>query len=243
MAKVLVVDIGNTRQKMLLYSNGKKRGTVRTSPPSDRKSLRKMISTTRPDLVFISSVHRKVPKPGGRVTVAAFTSSTPVPLKNKYRTKFTLGSDRLASAVGAAVLFPHKNVLVVDAGTCIKFNFVNKKGEYLGGSISPGIGMRFKALHNFTERLPLVTTRSQHPLTGSTTGASVRSGVINGAVEEVKGMINAYKVKYPGLVVVLTGGDASCFVKSLKMRIFAVPHLILDGLHEIFEFNVQKISG
>lgn len=171
-------------------------------------------------------------------TVVHFTAETPVPLKNLYKSASTLGSDRLAASVGAFSIYPFKDILVIDAGTCLKFNFTNKNNEYLGGAISPGLQMRFKALQHFTDKLPLVNLKGDfNKLIGNTTEESILSGVINGIINETEGVINEYKKNYPDLTIVVTGGDTEFFAKRLKNRIFAHPHLILNGLNEILIFN------
>lgn len=239
MNTALVVDIGNTRQKMAVFRNGRLIKPVAYALPSDAGSISRMLKKSNADHVLISSVHRSLPGIRTKAKVIAFSATTPVPIKNKYRTRFTLGSDRLAAAVAAAERFAGKNVLVIDAGTCIKFNFVNAKGEYLGGSIAPGLAMRFHALHNFTARLPFIN-QGIAPLTGNSTETSIRSGVMNGALNEVKGMIGDYRAKYGKLQIIITGGDADYFVKRLKMRIFARPELVLEGLYAILKFNAGK---
>lgn len=170
--------------------------------------------------------------------VLEFTSLTPVPVKNTYESASTLGSDRLAASVGAFSMYPFKDILVIDAGTCIKFNFTNRNNEYLGGAISPGIQMRFKALQHFTDKLPLVKFNSNfNKLVGGTTDESILSGVINGVLKETDGVIEEYLRNYPDLTIVVTGGDTEFFAKRLKNRIFAHPQLILYGLNEILIFN------
>ncbi|MGZ4038048.1 MAG: type III pantothenate kinase, partial [Bacteroidia bacterium] len=148
------------------------------------------------------------------------------------------GSDRLAASVGAFGLYPGQDTLVVDAGTCVKYNFTNRNNEYLGGAISPGLQMRFKAMHQLTGRLPLVIPDDQfNKLVGTTTEESLLSGVINGLIHETDGFINDYKKQYPQLKVVFTGGDTSFFVKRLKNSIFADHDLVLKGLNDILIYN------
>ena len=161
--------------------------------------------------------------------------NTPLPIKNLYETPATLGKDRLAAAVGARAIFPGKNVLSIDAGTCITYDFLTKDGEYLGGSISPGIRMRFRAMHAFTGRLPLVEPEDFTGLIGKTTAESLLSGVINGVCEEIKGLIARYNEQYEDLTAVITGGDHEYLHNKLKINIFAVPDLVLPGLNEILD--------
>ena len=168
-----------------------------------------------------------------------FTGKTPTPVKNLYKSANTLGSDRLASAVGGNFLFPNKNVLVIDAGTCIKYNFINNKNEYIGGAISPGLQMRFKALHTFTARLPLLDIDENYDaIIGTTTNESILSGVEMGAVAEMQSFVDQYKQQYSDVVCLLTGGDANFFEKRLKKPIFADQFLILKGLNIILENNL-----
>jgi len=165
---------------------------------------------------------------------------TPIPVKNLYKTPETLGKDRLAAVVGAFCFFPATNCLVIDAGTCITFDFLDNHGNYHGGAISPGVNLRFKALHTFTSRLPLISSKNFEGIIGKTSEESILSGVLNGTVAEMKCTIHAYTEIYPDLQVVLTGGDMIFFETKLKSNIFATPNLVLVGLNEILNFNAVK---
>lgn len=165
------------------------------------------------------------------------TENTPIPIINKYGTPKTLGKDRLAAAIGGATLFPKQNMLSVDCGTAIKFDMVTSDGEYLGGSIAPGLWLRFKALHNFTDKLPLVSYKNQPDLIGVDTLTSIQSGVMNGCLAEINGLIERYKSNFRKLNVVLTGGEMIYFEKSIKSSIFAEPNLVMIGLYQILVFN------
>jgi type III pantothenate kinase len=174
-------------------------------------------------------------------TFLELTGSTPLPLVNLYKTPETLGYDRIAAVTGAHTIFPGKNVLVIDAGTAITFDMVTAAGEYIGGNISPGLHMRFKALHKFTSRLPHLTPEEEAvKLLGKTTDEAIVSGVVNGITYEIKGYISAISEKYSNLRVVLTGGDANSFDKRLKNSIFVVSHLNLIGLNRILDYNAHK---
>jgi len=162
---------------------------------------------------------------------------TTIPIINLYKTPETLGKDRLASVVAAYSLYCGENVLVVDAGTCITYDIVNAKGEYYGGSISPGLNMRFKALHTFTGKLPLVSLINFNELIGTDTNKSILSGVINGITAEADAIIERYKKYYSPLKIIICGGDAQFLVDRLKNIIFAVPELVLIGLNEILDYN------
>ncbi|SHK15764.1 type III pantothenate kinase [Hymenobacter psychrotolerans DSM 18569] len=170
-------------------------------------------------------------------------ATTPLPLHNAYATPHTLGADRLAAAVGAAWLRPGHDTLIVDAGTAIKCDLVEGGHTFRGGSIAPGLRMRFEALHKLTGRLPLVEMPAEAaapiPLTGHDTQAAIRSGVLNGAAAEVNGFIASYQQQFPQLGVVLAGGDAAFFQPRLKGLIFGIPELVLIGLHRILAYNVK----
>lgn len=166
--------------------------------------------------------------------------NTPIPVKNCYETPETLGSDRLAMVAAAMHMYPNQNCLVIGAGTCITYDFIDANGHYLGGAISPGIMMRLKALHTFTSKLPLVSIEKKATLTGTTTAGSIRSGVLNGSISEIDGIINRYRANYKEMQVIITGGDMNYFHKRLKSSIFAASNLVLTGLNVILKFNVDK---
>lgn len=168
------------------------------------------------------------------------THHTLLPIQNQYQTPETLGKDRLAAAVGAAQLYPNKNLLIVDAGSSITYEIVIGN-TYLGGAISPGIAMRFKALHQFTGKLPWITTPTEQVnILGKNTKEAILSGVMQGILMEVDGIINHYKKRYPDLFVIITGGDLKHFDKNLKNNIFAAENLVLQGLNFILEYNDNK---
>jgi len=164
---------------------------------------------------------------------------TKLPIKNLYKTPVTLGKDRLAVAVAANYLMPGKNCLIIDAGTCITYDFVNAQGEYLGGNISPGMNMRFKALNAYTKQLPLLSYREKTPFLGDDTETAICSGVINGISLEMDGYIDRMKEKYPDLSIFLTGGDTIFFENTLKNSIFAHKNLLLIGLNRILNYNLE----
>lgn len=168
------------------------------------------------------------------------SNETMIPIINNYTTPTTLGDDRLANVIGASVLFPNSNVLTIDCGTCIKFDSINKNNEYKGGAISPGLQMRFKALNNYTNGLPLVEAEKIDFLIGDSSKNSILSGVINGCIQEIEGVIKQYHSIYDNLTVILTGGDASFFDKELKSNIFVESKLTLIGLNEILHFNSKS---
>jgi len=160
------------------------------------------------------------------------------PITINYQSAETLGKDRLALASGAALKYPKSHVLVVSAGTCITYDFISKEGVYPGGSISPGMNMRFKALARFTDRLPLLeVNESYEKLTGQTTSESIHSGIQLGMIEEINGIIKRYRHKYPSIKIILCGGDTNYLLKKLKNITFADENFILYCLNQLILFN------
>jgi len=166
---------------------------------------------------------------------------TPLSVHNYYATPQTLGRDRIAAVCGAQTLYPNQNILVIDAGTCITLDAITHNGDYFGGSIHPGITMRFKALNNYTGKLPLVKRQITHDFIGNSTENSILAGVVFATVKEMEGMLGEYKVKYGELIVIITGGDASFFESQMKSKIFAHSNLVLIGLNKILNYNVEKL--
>lgn len=161
------------------------------------------------------------------------SSDTPIPLKIKYRTPHTLGSDRLAAAIGAQGEAPGRNILVIDAGSAITIDFVDADGHFWGGNISPGVKMRLTALHQQTSRLPLISKEGETPTLGYDTETAIRSGVIRGICHEIDGYIYEFREKYPDVLVFLTGGDEKTLIGNIKNRIFADKFLVAKGLNRI----------
>ncbi|MES2565307.1 MAG: type III pantothenate kinase [Bacteroidota bacterium] len=239
----LVIDIGNTRVKAALYKDDLFED-LRIFDTLD-ELLKDTILLQSAKNIIVGSVVDKLDDFYRSLKAYAptlvFSTETKIPLTNLYHSAATLGSDRLSASVAAYFLQPDSDVLVVDAGTCIKYNFTNAKNEYLGGGISPGIRMRFKALHNYTSKLPLIgITENRIDLIGTNTQNSILSGVINGAIAEIDGFINDYKLQYPGILVLLTGGDSEFLAKRLKNSIFAHQNLVLKGLNDILNYNLAN---
>ncbi len=164
-------------------------------------------------------------------------SKTKLPYLNLYKTPKTLGVDRIALVSASVNQYPKANVLIIDAGTCITYDFVNTENEYLGGAISPGLRTRYKSLNNLTANLPLLITEMPNNIIGNSTEESIHSGIVNGILKEIDGVIQEYKQIYPDLTVILTGGDANFLSKQLKSSIFANSNFLLEGLNYILQFN------
>jgi len=167
-----------------------------------------------------------------------FSSQTPIPIENLYKTPDTLGKDRLAGVTGGQSLFPGRPLLVIDAGTAITYDFLNAAGQYQGGNISPGLTMRLGALHKYTRRLPRVQPRRQTPVMADNTVEAIAAGVQNGIIYEMNQYIEHFTNQYPGLITILTGGDSFFFDNKLKYPIFVEPNLILIGLNKILKYNL-----
>ncbi len=244
----LVFDLGNSQHKYAVYSNGKL--IARHADEKFRpESVYAMIEQFPVQHSLVSSVdngNEEFVKMVNALTECILLDHhTPLPIKNLYQTPETLGYDRLAGVIGARATFGNHDILVIDAGTCIKYDFINAAGEFLGGAISPGLMMRFTAMHNYTARLPLIPFEiiRQRPtinVTGDSTINSLLAGGAKGAVLEIQGFIAEYEKLYPGLKVVLTGGDAPFFELHLKREIFALPELVLFGLNTILEHNLKR---
>jgi type III pantothenate kinase len=169
-----------------------------------------------------------------------FNHQTAVPIENLYESKETLGLDRLAAAVGGITLFPEKNLLVIDAGTAITFDLIDSNHRFLGGNISPGLKMRFRALHEFTKKLPETEPADHWSDIGKTTAEAIKAGVQNGMIFEIDGMIDHVRNSWPGCQIILTGGDCLFFDKKLKNTIFVKFEITLIGLNRILEYNAEK---
>ena len=230
----ITLDEGNTSVKLALfdnetlvskYNNIDLNFVIKLLPKCDRLIL----STVKNKSNFKTLFSNK--------NFVLLNNSTPLPIKILYKSPTSLGNDRIALAVGAITNFPNKNVLVIDAGTCITYDLINSKKEYLGGSISPGIQMRYNALHQFTSQLPLLESVETAMLTGVNTEESIHSGIINGVFVEIDGIIQRYTNQYPDIKVIVTGGNAKFFDKGLKNTIFAKPNLLMEGLNKILDYN------
>lgn len=238
----LIIDIGNTCVKLVCFNEGKVVEEQRTDK-DDAVALQSFCSRYPFSRGICSSVSDISEEYSAALSSLPFSMMefkngiTRVPIINKYNTPLTLGSDRLAAVVGANWLQPGRDVLVIDIGTCVTFDFINSIGEYLGGNISPGPTMRLKALNHFTARLPFVERRGDTPDFGTDTTTAIRSGVMNGIKYEIEGYIHSFLAKYPQLFVYLTGGVHLNLQFSENLSIFADDFIVPKGLNRILEYN------
>lgn len=237
----LVIDIGNTVAKIAVFDGAELLEVVhdanttleRLPEVCGKYACQRAIVATVVDLE--EQARRRLE--ALPVPLLWLDSRTPLPVENLYETPETLGYDRMAAVVGASERFPGRDLLVIDAGTCITYEFIDAAGRYHGGNISPGRQMRFKALHSFTGRLPLVTPEGTLLPLGKDTDTAIRAGVLKGMEYEIAGYIGAMRHKYPELLVFLTGGDDFSFDTNVKSIIFADRFLVLKGLNRILNYN------
>ncbi|WP_321368855.1 type III pantothenate kinase [uncultured Draconibacterium sp.] len=241
----LVIDIGNTRTKYSVCNRNEVINTFTVDEflPSlidklqkEYKGLNKAILSS----VKLYSANLKEALTEKFDTFIELGPTTLLPVENCYETKETLGKDRIAAVVGAYHLYPNENVLVIDAGTAITYDLLTAAGKYLGGNISPGLEMRYKALNQFTGKLPKVEKGVFNELIGKTTEQAIRAGVQHGFVYEVDGAIASFNEFYDNLKVIITGGDAEFFDKRLKNSFFVHFNLTSLGLNRILQHNGES---
>jgi len=238
----LTIDIGNTRTKLAVIGNSDLMEVFIEEDISTSVIQEVLHKYPLIKKVILSTV-RKID-----TTVYTYLKSTfgyfvelneftKLPIENLYKTKNTLGKDRLAAVVGANNIFPNMNVLVIDMGTAITYDFINENNQFLGGNISPGLEMRYKALNHFTRQLHQFQKENDFELIGDNTKGAIVSGVQNGIIFEIDGYINELKIKFDEIITILTGGDAIFFDKKLKNTIFVNSNLNFIGLNRILEYN------
>lgn len=241
----LIIDQGNTATKLHLFEGGKSvkkkvfskeqcTETQQWITKYAKKVVAVLVSSVTSDKYEIDNQHTFV-----------LGEFTPIPILNGYKTPKTLGRDRLANAVACWVKNPNKNSICIDIGTCIKYDLITAEGNYLGGNISPGINMRYKALHHFTDKLPLLTPKDIDFGFGTTTESSLNNGVQHAIFHEINGFIQHYTKEFSQLTIFMTGGDLKYFDKGDKNTIFAYPitvdeELTAFGLNEILTYNVKR---
>jgi type III pantothenate kinase len=239
---LLAIDIGNTQIKaavfeqntllnkeIIAFSNWKiaVKNTLRNFPRIKNCVVASVGKLQKEDFLYLSST----------LKVHFISSESKFPFQNLYCSPKTLGIDRMLLAAGAVFQFPNKNRLVIDAGTCITYDFIDENDNYLGGAISPGITLRYQSLHNYTAKLPLLTKELPEKIIGNSTNQSIHSGVINGVTLEIEGFINAYSCQNDNFIIILTGGDSDFLAKRLKNTIFANPNFLLESLNQTFQYN------
>lgn len=239
----LCIDWGNTRVKAATFEQEKLIEAYNFSQEEALEHIIRIVERSGISNSIISSVtlhpEELVSFLKANTYCIVLDAHTPLPVMNAYSSAETLGADRVALAVAADGRYPAQNTLVISVGTAITYNFVNEKRIFRGGAISPGMRLRFTALHSGTGKLPVVDESGELILLGYDTETGIRSGVMNGIVYEIDGMIAAYALQYPGMKVVLSGGDAGFFADKLKSVIFADSNFLLKGLNLILQHNAR----
>ncbi|PCE65887.1 type III pantothenate kinase [Sediminicola luteus] len=238
----LIIDVGNTRIKWAIYQNNDQITKHIVARDSVLLALEGLFETYPNIQAAMLCCVGQMPEGletalRNRVALTVFGIDTPIPIQLDYKTPSTLGVDRLAVAVGAYFYNPSGNTLVIDAGSCVTYDLLTEDGKYLGGAISPGIQMRYKAMHNQTAGLPLLAPKSPKDLVGKNTEEAMHSGVIHGLACELDGVVTQYHQRFQSLTVILTGGDAHFLSKRLKNTIFAHSDFLLWGLYRLLEHN------
>ena len=237
----LIIDIGNTRAKLALFKDEELFHIEIVRHDDFLISVLKLIEKHEVKKGIISSViflkKDEIAKISEKIQLLELSHELKLPFKNNYGTPETLGVDRMALIAAAVKEYPNKNVLVIDAGTCITYDFVSAAKEYFGGAISPGLEMRYKALNEFTSKLPLLSRKEEIEVIGDSTSNSIHSGVVHGILGEIHNFVDHYKRENDFLTVVLTGGDTNYLANKLKIDIFAQPNFLLKGLNTILIYN------
>ncbi len=242
---ILAVDIGNTKIKLAVFENdvtifsaSVEKETALTQVaeifseyPKISKSILSVVGKEEEQLFLWLKEH---------TVVIHINRETPMPFTNNYATPHTLGVDRMVLAAGAVLQFPRQNRLVIDAGTCVTYDFISADNVYHGGAISPGLQLRYNAMHTFTTKLPLLYPEMPQSFTGNSTNASLHAGAVCGLLFEIEGFISVYEARYGALTVILTGGDAEFLAKSLKNTIFANSNFLLESLNNLYKYTNQK---
>ena len=236
-----VVDIGNNYFKLGIFENSNLIYTF-----SDKNSeinneieivLTKYKNVSYAIISNVSSLSVFEVFKKFEIKVLKLDSTLALPFILNYKSPETLGNDRLALAAAASTLYPHSNKLIIDVGTCITIDFVDYDNNFFGGSISPGLEMRYKSLNNYTANLPLLKIGDDYNFPGDSTNSSIHAGVIGGVCNEIMGFITKIDSKHDNIEVILTGGNAKFLSKRLKITIFANQNFILEGLNCILNLN------
>ncbi|WP_300566249.1 type III pantothenate kinase [Flavobacterium sp.] len=242
---ILTIDIGNTRIKSAVFENNTLVEASVFSNENFISAIENILNKfERIAILVVASVGKQEKQAFGsfsnRVKIHFVARENAFPFQNNYGTPNTLGIDRMVLAAGAVLQFPKQNRLVIDAGTCITYDFIDEHDVYHGGAISPGIRLRYEAMHNYTAKLPLLTLEEPEQIIGNSTNQSLHSGVINGLTFEIDGYIDALKGQNENFIIILTGGDAIFLAKRLKNTIFANSNFLLESLNNLYLYQINN---
>ncbi len=242
---VLTIDVGNTNVKVAVFKqfnlldkfvfqkNNFQNNfqIVFKKYPNHKKAVLSSVSLLdEKDIIWLKN----------QIEIIEINVNSVFPFTNHYTTPNTLGIDRMVLAAGAVIEYPNQNILIIDAGTCITYDFITNKKEYLGGAISPGLNMRYKALNDYTAKLPLLENNTPDNFIGNSTSQSIHSGVVNGLCYEIEGFISEFSVKNEQFIIILTGGDAIFLANRFKSTIFADENFLLKSLHLLYTYSLQN---
>ena len=241
----LIVDLGNTLAKFFLYKNGQCVKEHDVNKENFRDTAESLILSHK---VIKGLIYSDVSNQAGdffenfsdQFSVIAVSSNMQLPFINSYQSPESLGSDRIVLVAAACKSHPNTNVLIIDMGTCITYDFLDANNIYQGGAISPGFEMRYKSLNQFTGNLPLLDTDEGQSPSGKNTEQAIHAGIYFGIIDEINARINYYKLKYDSLTVILTGGDANKLPKTLKNSIFAHPNFMAEGMFHLLKLNIDS---
>ena len=242
---ILAIDVGNTRIKGAVFKDTILLETFifmkKELQISIKNILKKHKKITHIVVASVSDIEKQAfINFEEAINIHFVLHNDPFPFNNCYETPQTLGIDRLVLAAGATLRFPEQNRLVIDAGTCVTYDFIDENNNFLGGAISPGLRLRYEALHHYTAKLPLLALKNPEHLVGKSTTKSIHSGVVNGLVFEIDGFIDEYKALHPNFIIILTGGDSDFLAKRLKNTIFANSNFLLESLNQTFQYKIKN---
>jgi type III pantothenate kinase len=242
---ILTIDVGNTRIKSAVFENTTLIGVFVFNSETFLESIEKILEKfPKITTLVVSSV--------GKIEKLAFNSFSKelvlhfitreqlFPFINNYSSPQTLGIDRMVLSAGAVLKYPNMNRLIIDAGTCVTYDFVDENDIYYGGAISPGLRLRYEAMHNYTAKLPLLSSEEPEKLIGDSTNQSMHSGVVNGLTFEIDGYIDALRSQKENFIIILTGGDANFLAKRLKNTIFANSNFLLESLNHLYQYQINN---
>ena len=235
---VMAIDIGNTRIKAAVFEQNELLARESFAADDAPEFFSRLVDRfTLNEAVTASSGHEIDVLKSLGITLKTVGRDWRFPFVNDYRTPETLGIDRMVLAAGAVLAFPDTARLVVDAGTCVTYDFIDGRDHYLGGGISPGLALRYRAMHQFTARLPQLDPEWPPHFIGTTTAESMHSGAAVGLALEIDGFIDQYREAHPNFIIILTGGDSEFLAGRLKNRIFASPNFLLESLNKLHQYQ------
>jgi type III pantothenate kinase len=242
---ILTIDIGNTRVKAAVFENNTLIETFVFSYEELNNSIENILNKfDRIKILVVASVGKLGKEAfdafSKRIKIYFIDKEQKFPFQNLYTTPQTLGIDRMVLAAGAVIAYPNQNRLVIDAGTCVTYDFIDQNNNYLGGAISPGIRLRYEAMHNYTAKLPLLSISEPENIVGNSTNESLHSGVINGLSFEIEGYIATLRNKNENFIIILTGGDANFLAKRFKNTIFANSNFLLESLNHLYQYQIKN---